>query len=49
MMVEEIAVGNCRQNAVKFHDSKIKFPLSHLEALHHQEAQYLLLGRRSTK
>ncbi|KAH0501445.1 60S ribosomal protein L18a [Microtus ochrogaster] len=31
MKVEEVAVGKCRQKAVKFHDSKIKFPLPHLD------------------
>ena len=31
MKVEEIAVSKCRQKVVKFHDSKIKFPLPHLD------------------
>lgn len=30
LKAEEIAVGKCRQKAVKFHDSKVKFLLSHL-------------------
>ncbi|KAM7320319.1 hypothetical protein ACRRTK_020762 [Alexandromys fortis] len=31
MKVEEIAVSKCRLKVVKFHDSKIKFPLPHLD------------------
>lgn len=31
MKEKEIAVGKCRQKAVKFHDSKVKFPLPHLD------------------
>ncbi|OBS66296.1 hypothetical protein A6R68_05163 [Neotoma lepida] len=43
MKVEETAVGKCKWAAIKFHDSKIKFLLPHPAAIHHREAQYLLL------
>uniref|UniRef100_A0A2K6T987 Large ribosomal subunit protein eL20 n=1 Tax=Saimiri boliviensis boliviensis TaxID=39432 RepID=A0A2K6T987_SAIBB len=48
MKVEEIAASKCRRPAVKqFHDSKIKFPLSH-RVLRHQHKPRFTTKRPNT-